>query len=110
MIGRFLIAVYVFSAVYCFIQIDTKIHQAMDIFLDHHPGFPIGKSGVFTMAALYLKIALVSSIPVVNSLLALFLDRASITIVEDVVSEIELKFAADIMRQRQMDSMEETKE
>lgn len=110
MIGRFLIAVYVFSAVYCFIQIDTKIHQAMNIFLDRHPGFPIGKSGFFSMTALYLKIALVSSIPVVNTMLALFLDRASIAIVEDVVSEVELKFAADIMRQRQIDSVEEIKE
>lgn len=110
MIGRFLIAVYVFSAVYCFIQIDTKIHQAMNIFLDRHPGFPIGKSGFFAIAALYLKIAFVSSIPVINSMLALFLDRASLAIVEDVVSEIELKFAADIMRQGQIDSVEEIKE
>lgn len=100
MIGHFLFAVYVFSAVYCFIQIDTKIHQAMEIFLDRHPGFPIGRSGFFDMAALYLKIALVSSIPVVNSMLALFLDRASVTIVEDVVSEVELKFAADIMKSK----------
>lgn len=110
MIGHFLFAVYVFSAVYCFVQIDIKIHQAMDIFLDRHPGFPVMKSGFFDMATLYLKIALVSSIPVVNSMLALFLDRASATIVEDVVSEVELKFAADIMRQKRKDSMEETKE
>lgn len=110
MIGHFLFAVYVFSAVYCFVQIDTKIHQAMDIFLDRHPDFPVGKSGFFDIAALYLKIALVSSIPVVNSMLALFLDRASVTIVEDVVSDVELKFASDIIRQRQRDSVEETKE
>lgn len=110
MIGRFLIAVYVFSAVYCFIQIDTKIHQAMNIFLDRHPGFPIGKSGFFSIVALYMKIAFVSSIPVVNTMLALFLDRASIEIVEDVVSEVELKFAADIIRQKQIDSAEEVKE
>lgn len=110
MIGRFLIVVYVFSAVYCFIQIDTKIHQAMNIFLDRHPGFPIGKSGFFAMVSLYLKIALVSSIPVINSMLALFLEKASFTIVEEVVSEVELKFAADIMRQIQREGVEEAKE
>ena len=110
MIGRFLLAVYVFSAVYCFIQIDTKIHQAMNIFLERHPGIPIGKSGFFAITALYLKIALVSSIPVINSMLALFLDRSSTAIVEDVVSEIELKYADDIMRQWHRNSVEKTKE
>ena len=110
MIGKALIAIYLFSAIYCFIQIDSKIHKAMELFLDRHPEFPIGRSGVFESLGVYIKIGFVSAIPIVNLLLAFFLENASATILEDVVRDVEMKYLEDRVRSKRKNTNEETKE
>ena len=62
-----LIAAYIFSVFYCYMQLNTLIDRCVEIFKERHPAVPMDEAFGWKGVKLTIELLAVSAIPVVNN-------------------------------------------
>lgn len=91
-----LIAVYIFSVLYCYLQLNTMMDRAIEIFRERHPAIPIGDAPFSKGLSLGLEVLAISAIPVVNVFLGYFISTMGDGFISEIVDSVEAKHWSDI--------------
>lgn len=86
-----LIAVYIFSILYCYLQFNTVINFCIKLFKERHPTLPIEGASWSKEFKLSLEILLISAIPVVNILFGVFISTLDDNTISEIVDNVEMK-------------------
>lgn len=85
-----LIAAYIFSVFYCYMQLNTLIDRCVEIFKERHPAVPMDEAFGWKGVKLTIELLAVSAIPVVNLILSYLLFTLGESVVSEVVNAVEL--------------------
>lgn len=91
-----LIAVYLFSILYCYLQINIMIDKCVEEFKKKHPGVLSKTRSSWSEFKLHVELLAISSIPVVNLIVGFLMSNFDNSVISEVVSNVELKHWKEI--------------
>lgn len=91
-----LIAVYIFSVLYCYLQLNTMIDQCLEIFQKRHPTIPMDTAFGWKGFVLTLKLLAISAIPIVNLLLGYAVSVIDEHMISEIVLDVEIRHMDEI--------------
>ena len=91
-----LFAAYIFSVLYCYLQLNTMMDRAIEIFKERHPAIPIGNAPFGKGLSLSLETLAISAIPVANVFLGYFISTMGEGLISEIVDTVEMNHWNDI--------------
>lgn len=91
-----LIAAYIFSVVYCYMQFDALVESCIKVFKERHPLIPIDANRSWKGARATIEMIGVSLIPVLNLLLSLILSKLDDAAITQIIQTIEVEHWKEI--------------
>lgn len=91
-----LIAMYIFSVLYCYLQLNTMIERCIKLFKERHPLIQMDEPSRWNGFKLEVKILGVSAIPVVNLFLGYFISTLDESVISEIVRNVETKHWQEI--------------
>ena len=88
---QILIAVYFFSAVYCYMGTNALIDRAVYELLKRHPNIPPQSMSGWKGFKAHLEMLALSLIPVVNLVVGYFFNNVSDEMIAEIVSSVEIE-------------------
>ena len=91
-----LIAAYIFSIMYCYLQLDALINRCLDVFKERHPSFPVGDMPLGKGLRLYCEMLAISAVPVINICFGYFIATTGENFISSVVDTVEMNHLVEI--------------
>lgn len=112
MLKYFLIAVYIFSVLYCYLQLNMLIDRCVAVLKERHPLIPMDEPIGWRGLKLTAEILLTSAIPVANIGLGYFCDTIDEPIISEIINNVESNHWTEILtvEQELASKLEATKE
>lgn len=96
MLKHILICAYMFSVLYCYLQINIMINRCIELFERQHPLIPLKRTSAWSEFKLYTEVLAVSAIPVINLIVAFIISQFDDSVISEVVSNVEMKHWKEI--------------
>lgn len=84
-----LIAMYIFSVLYCYLQLNTMTERCVKLFKERHPLIPMDEPSGWSGFKLGVEVLGVSAIPVANLFLGYFISTLDETVISEIVMNVE---------------------
>lgn len=91
-----LFAAYIFSVLYCYLQLNAMIDRAIEIFKERHPAIPVGDAPFAKGLELGLEILGVSAIPFFNLFIGYLASSVGEAGISEIVDSVEMKHYKEI--------------
>lgn len=91
-----LFAAYIFSVLYCYLEINAMIDRCIDVFKERHPLIPVGEAPIGKGLRLGIEILAISAIPVMNISLGFFISTMGEEVISEVVNNVEVNHLEEI--------------
>lgn len=93
---QFLIAVYFFSAVYCYMGLNVLIDSIVEEIFKRHISFTFERPAGWKGAKIYLLMLAVSLVPFLNLIIGVFFNNLSDEKISEIVSVVEVEHWQDL--------------
>lgn len=91
-----LIAAYILSFAYCYLQLSAMIDTAVDLFKERHPLIPMDSPGGWRGLRVEAEMIGISVIPVINLLLGCFIATLDESVIQEIINNVEINNWQDI--------------
>lgn len=92
-----LIAVYIFSVLYCYLQLNIMIDRCVNLFKERHPTVLMDAPVGLKEFKLALELLGISAVPVINLFLGYFLSTLDKSVILEIVNNVEEKHRQEII-------------
>lgn len=91
-----LIALYIFSILYCYVQLSNLLDRCIDEFKSRHPLIPMEEATWTSSLKVEAEIIVISAIPIFNLLLGFHVSNMGENIISEIISNVESNNWAEI--------------
>lgn len=91
-----LVTVYIFSVLYCYLQLNTMIDRCVELFKERHPTIPMDTPVGWRGFKLAIELLGISAIPVINLFLIYFLSTVDESVILEIIRSVEVNHWQEI--------------